>query len=1245
MWTLPHPARRTTQTQPTPTTRINHTASKTVCPMITSNTTCPNTSGTSALSTTSTAASTSASGTVFSGPNGSSKTTPAVATSLANVTVGSSAAISAASNTSGNNATAANATAASRNISTAQQVSYLFEKIKELQHQLRDTQAQLNDSNNKRQALEERFISNESSTAQSTSSGASSRVHSGALQLPLDVTDNSIRSASANVHPFIMPPPVTFPADVNNFQAATITNAQVNQSLGMPINYAVPRTIQDLPEFSGLPEDWPLFYNTFTNSTAAYGYSNLENNQRLLKSLKGEAREIVKSLLIHPENVHAAMEQLKFRFGRPELLIRSQLRQVKDISLISESALVGKLPTSKKMEWARYAATVTPYPTVVDFSNWLSDVANLVCTVHDTEARRRVVLYANDNKDYERQNKGVGRNSYNKCPLCMGEHKISTCKRFLQYNVDERWEYVKRNRLCFSCLRSGHSSRECRSKASCMIDGCHRKHNKLLHESNKNASRPTSERYEQQKNTITGREEPTQNRNQANDALLSCAATPRNEYKLLFRVLPVVLYGSGRRVNTYAMLDEGSSVTMIDSSLIAELGVKDHQHMLSLQWYGGKTEQQPATVVNLQISGTGKSKRFNLRHVYPVPDLDLPMQSLSNHDLRGASEYLRKVPNTFSIVKPKLLIGLDHCHLGLPTETMQFVKNGPYAANTELGWVIFGSTNTNKTVRATCLHMNEVSDQYLHDMVKRYFEIENFGVRPAPVVRSGADVRAENILKSTTVRIDGRYQTGLLWHKDDIQLPDSFQMAEQRLRGIERKMSKNSDFAIAYKSTIQSYIAKNYAVKLNPLDFNKTGPRVWYLPHFAVENPNKPGKLRLVFDAAATVDGISLNSCLLKGPQGYQPMPTVLYNFRIGAIGVCGDIAEMYHQIKIQPEDKCAQRFLWRDDSRHQPDAPTKPMTIPRLELQAAVLGVRLSQLILEEHNLECTRILWSDSTTVISWLNSENRRYKPFVAHRIAKILAVTQPCDWKWVPTSANVADDATRHSRHIDLSETSRWFKGPEFLSLGVEDWPKHSTETTTAETTTETTTEELSPRPMLILFNSTIFNFNRFSSYNRLKRSTAWVLGFVNRSRRKNSPVEFYGLSASKVNAAEKLLCRVAQEATFPAEITALRVGQPLGSDSTINNLAPFIDDEKILRVGGRLEAATWLPFDCLHPIILPEKHQLTVLIVTHYHERMKHQYFETTIGEIRQKFWITRIRQVLRSVVASCMVCRASRAKP
>lgn len=76
--------------------------------------------------------------------------------------------------------------------------------------------------------------------------------------------------------------------------------------------------------------------------------------------------------------------------------------------------------------------------------------------------------------------------------------------------------------------------------------------------------------------------------------------------------------------------------------------------------------------------------------------------------------------------------------------------------------------------------------------------------------------------------------------------------------------------------------------------------------------------IRLVFDAAAQTDGVSLNSHLLKGPQDIELLPNILYNFRRGKIAVCADIREMFHQILIQPEDCISQHFFWRDD-------PTKP--------------------------------------------------------------------------------------------------------------------------------------------------------------------------------------------------------------------------------------------------------------------------------------------------------------------------------
>jgi len=57
-----------------------------------------------------------------------------------------------------------------------------------------------------------------------------------------------------------------------------------------------------------------------------------------------------------------------------------------------------------------------------------------------------------------------------------------------------------------------------------------------------------------------------------------------------------------------------------------------------------------------------------------------------------------------------------------------------------------------------------------------------------------------------------------------------------------------------------------------------------------VENPNKPGKIRLVFDTEAKAKDVSLNSALMKGPQRYKPLPAVLFHFREGEVGVCADI-------------------------------------------------------------------------------------------------------------------------------------------------------------------------------------------------------------------------------------------------------------------------------------------------------------------------------------------------------------------
>ena len=119
--------------------------------------------------------------------------------------------------------------------------------------------------------------------------------------------------------------------------------------------------------------------------------------------------------------------------------------------------------------------------------------------------------------------------------------------------------------------------------------------------------------------------------------------------------------------------------------------------------------------------------------------------------------------------------------------------------------------------------------------------------------------------------------------------------------------------------------------------------------------------------------------------------------------------------------------------------APLKQLTIPRLELSAALAGAQLSKLIKTELTVSITRIwLWSDSTVVLTRLHSESYMYNPFVANRIAEILDLTSAGEWRYADTKQNPADDITRGKPLKALISTHRWHTGPVFLHLPSSEW---------------------------------------------------------------------------------------------------------------------------------------------------------------------------------------------------------------
>ena len=175
--------------------------------------------------------------------------------------------------------------------------------------------------------------------------------------------------------------------------------------------------------------------------------------------------------------------------------------------------------------------------------------------------------------------------------------------------------------------------------------------------------------------------------------------------------------------------------------------------------------------------------------------------------------------------------------------------------------------------------------------------------------------------------------------------------------------------------------------------------------------------------------------------------------------------------------------------------APLKPLSIPRLELEAAVLGSRLARTIEKSHSIKIKkRVFWTDSKTVICWLRSDQRKYKQFVAFRVGEILEITALEEWRWIPTKENVADEATKWTIVPDVKYESRWFCGAQFLTQSDVKWPID-----TSLNALNNVTEEQRINTHVTIVNHSLIDIARFSNWNRLMRTQAYIFRFINKVR--------------------------------------------------------------------------------------------------------------------------------------------------
>ncbi|KRZ82023.1 hypothetical protein T08_14190, partial [Trichinella sp. T8] len=236
--------------------------------------------------------------------------------------------------------------------------------------------------------------------------------------------------------------------------------------------------------------------------------------------------------------------------------------------------------------------------------------------------------------------------------------------------------------------------------------------------------------------------------------------------------------------------------------------------------------------------------------------------------------------------------------------------------------------------------------------------------------------------------------------------------------------------------------------------------------------------------------------------------------------------------------------------------------TVPRLELQAFIVGVRLADTLLKEleNRLVIGRVVfWSDSLVVLYWINSDENRYLPFVSNRLREINETLQSCRFKdrhvevrYVPSKENPADlisrgmDATALIKRFDF-----WTTGPKFLKR-EEEFP---------ETKVKPPDNDLELRPKAIAF--------------------------------------FVGSNSADADKEEKKTIKDAQMEDFRAEIAACNKASGrsyIPRSGALQRKQVFLDQDGILRVVTRLTNAEFLSEEMKNPIVMPQKHPVTRLVI-------------------------------------------------
>ena len=345
------------------------------------------------------------------------------------------------------------------------------------------------------------------------------------------------------------------------------------------------------------------------------------------------------------------------------------------------------------------------------------------------------------------------------------------------------------------------------------------------------------------------------------------------------------------------------------------------------------------------------------------------------------------------------------------------------------------------------------------------------------------------------------------------------------------------------------------------------------------------------------------------------------------------------------------------------------------MELAAAVLAVRVDKMLRMELKLPLdSSVFWTDSTTVLKYINNETKRFQTFVANRVSCIRDATNVSQWKYVNTKENPADAASRGLTADRFLSCKKWTRGPDFLCKASDEWPNLPFESTITAHDPEIKPDITVNVIVKSQLNPTHHLIHHFSSWMKLKTAVAWLLKVkttlsqLTRKRKEiqatvssveNDPVKLkekvegemqvfkstlHGqfLTPEDLIQAEHAVISFSQMQRFPDEISALQTDKHVKRSSHLYKLDPVLEDG-LLRVGGRLNRLA-MPEEIKHPIILSKDLHISTLLLRHIHKLLVHGGRNYMLSHLRKKYWIIKANSAARKIITDCTVCKRQRGR-